>query len=189
MEGLTNCVIAYKSLGVGAFDYSIVVDSEFFNRFETSEISAGNCSVDVQLQRGETMLELDVKIAGEVVVECDRCLEDCPVSIDYQGSLIVKFSSEVSDYDGDILWLSPQETQVDLSQYIYESIVLSLPYQRVHEPGECNPAMIEKFAIISGAEFDAMDDSEEEEEELHGLASGDLAKLQALKEMMEEEKQ
>ncbi|MFI3281231.1 MAG: DUF177 domain-containing protein [Rikenellaceae bacterium] len=188
MGSLNSCKIAYKSLGAGSFDYSFTIDNEFFSRFEGSEILAGECQVEVQLQRGETMLEVDVTIDGEVVVECDRCLEDCPVEVDYQGRLIVKFSSEVEDYDGEILWLSPVESEVDLSQYIYESVVLGLPYQRVHPEGECNEEMISKFATISSDDFSKMEESAEEQaEESHGLASSDLAKLQALKEMMGEE--
>ncbi|MFR9527844.1 MAG: DUF177 domain-containing protein [Rikenellaceae bacterium] len=198
---MTNYIISYKSLGAGSFDYSFAIDNEFFSRFETSEITAGNCSVEVQMQRGEAMLELDITIEGEVVVACDRCLEPCPVAIDYDGRLIVKFSNEVNEYDGEILWLSPAESEVDLGQYIYESIVLSLPYQRVHAEGECNEEMIRKFATISGEELAALEakaqseaegddmeeEAEEEAEETHGLDATSLAKLQALKAMMEKE--
>ncbi len=179
--------IAYKSLGSGSFDYHFDIDNEFFSGFEGSEITAGNCGVDVQLQRGESMLELDVVIEGDVVVACDRCLDDCPIAIDYEGRLIVKFSSEVEDYDGEIMWLSPAESEIDLSQYIYESIVLSLPYQRVHAEGECNEEMISKFAIVSATEFEELEQevaADAQEQESHGLAADDLAKLQALKEMM-----
>lgn len=222
MESLNGCTIAYKSLGSGLFDYSFALDSEFFSRFEGSEVTAGSCEVAVHMQRGEAMLEIDVEIEGEVIVACDRCLEDCPVAIDYQGSLIVKFSTEINDYDGDILWLSPLESEVDLSQYIYESVILSLPYQRVHPVGECNEEMIRKFAIISGEELEALERQQESQEgaealeakgnaeaengvgpeatgevvaedeedveewgESRGLSASDLAKLQALKEMME----
>ncbi|MFI3280168.1 MAG: DUF177 domain-containing protein [Rikenellaceae bacterium] len=198
MKSLNSCTIAYKSLRVGAFEYAFTLDNEFFSRFEGSEIMAGNCAAQVQLQRGEAMLEVDVRIDGEVIVACDRCLDDCPVAIDYQGRLIVKFSSEIGEYDGEILWLSPLESEVDLSQYIYESVVLSLPYQRVHAEGECNEEMISKFAMISGEELAKIeaeadggeaeegDESDDSQEESHGLSAGDLAKLEALKKMMEE---
>ena len=43
----------------------------------------------------------------------------------------------------------PGEDEVDLAQYIYESIVLSLPYQRVHPEGECDPEMLGRFRIVS----------------------------------------
>ncbi len=190
MESSKGCVIAYKSLGMGSFEYSFMLDNEFFARFEGSEIIGGDCRVEVLLKRGETMLELDVTIEGDAIVACDRCLEDCPVAIDYEGQLIVKFSAEVEEYDGEIMWLSPLESEVDLNQYIYESVVLSLPYQRVHAEGECNEEMIRKFAIISGEQFEELEqeaESQEEDAESHGLGAEDMAKLQALKEMMKEE--
>ena len=75
----------------------------------------------------------------------------------------------------------PGEDQVDLKQYIYESIVLSLPYQRVHPEGMCNPDMLERFRIVSDQEFASI------EARAGGGAhnEGEWAKLAALRERME----
>ena len=59
--------------------------------------------------RAARQLRLEISIRSSVVVECDRCLSDCSVPIDYEGELLVKFSDEVREYDGDTLWLSPSE--------------------------------------------------------------------------------
>ena len=57
--------------------------------------------VTVALERGEAMLTLDVTLDGSVVVECDRCLEECRIPcIAQRGRLLVKFSDEVHEYDG-----------------------------------------------------------------------------------------
>ena len=50
------------------------------------------------------------------------------------------------------------ETELNVAQYIYESICLSLPYQRVHpDDGEghstCDPDMLSRFRIVSEEEF------------------------------------
>ena len=84
---------------------------------------------------------------------------------------------------GEVLWLSPSEEKLDLTQYIYESIVLSLPYQRVHPEGQCNPEMMARFRIVSGEEFDAL----EAESEQQAPPAGEWAKLAELKERMERE--
>ena len=131
--------IAYKGLKNGRHDFAFDVDGSLFEAFESPEIRDGACRVRVGLTRSETMLRAEVAIEGYVVVACDRCLEDCRVPVAFEGELLVKFSDEIRDYDGEVMWLSPAETEVDLSQYIYESIVLSLPYQRVHPDGECDP--------------------------------------------------
>ncbi len=186
MESVNKYKIAYKALSEGEHLYNFAVDSNLFARFDSTEIIGGQCRVDVKLLRHESMLELNVDIQGEVIVACDRCLDDCPVEVDYIGDLIVKFSDETSDYDGDVMWLPTGESEVDLSQYIYESILLSLPYQRVHAEGECNPEMTARFRAITGEEEAQLEDRDEEAEKSHGLRNNDLAKLQALKEKMEQ---
>lgn len=178
--------IAYKGLknGIHAFDFK--VDSELFKAYESTEIKDGACDVHVALNRSESMLELDITIDGSVLVTCDRCLEDCDLPIAFEGRLLVKFSDEVEDYDGEVMWMSPSMSEVDLSQYIYESIVLSLPYQRVHAEGQCDPEMLARFNIVSNAEFAALEARAvtEAQDEQREAQSDEWAKLEALREQM-----
>ena len=106
------------------------------------------------------------------------------------GGLFRAFgSTEIKDGDCDVSvalergesMLTLDEDEVDLTQYIYESIVLALPYQRVHPDGECNPDMLERFRIVSDEEFGRLEDRAEAE----GRNEGEWAKLAALKEQME----
>lgn len=184
MEVAKGYSIAYKGLKNGAHNFDFKVDEALFEAFGSPEIRGGACDVEVQLDRSETQLMLDVAICGHVVVECDRCLEDCPMPIDFEGRLVVKFSNEVSDYDGEILWLPPSADEVDLSQYIYESILLSLPYQRVHPEGGCDPEMLARFGILSTQEFEAIEAHDEQEEP----KGAEWEKLAALKRQLEEAK-
>lgn len=157
MEVAQTYSIAYKGLRPGPHDFDFKVGGELFRAFGSEEIKDGDCDVRVLLDRAETQLTLDVKITGRVVVACDRCLEDCSVPVDFEGQLLVKCSDEPGEYDGEVMWLLPSEDRLDLAQYIYESIVLSLPYQRVHPEGECDPEMIGRFRIVSGEEFEAVE--------------------------------
>jgi uncharacterized metal-binding protein YceD (DUF177 family) len=178
--------IAYKGLKVGSYDFDFKVDSALFEAYETEEIKGGDCVVRVQLNRSEAMLELNVSIEGEVICECDRCLEDCPIAIDYNGDLVVKFSEETDFYDGDVMWISPSEDMLDLTQYIYESIVLSLPYSRVHEDGECNPEMLASFKEISEEELEALE-AQAEEADVVGLDDRSRSILEAIKAQMDKD--
>lgn len=180
--------IAYKGLKNGVHEFDFEVGDALFEAFGSTEIKSGSCRAQVSLTKAETQLIADVDIRGAVVVACDRCLEDCRVPVEFEGRLLVKFSDEVREYDGEVLWLQPGEDEVDLAQYIYESIVLSLPYQRVHPEGECDPEMLRRFRIVSGEEFAAIEASAGQES---GNADGKKAdntaweKLAALKERME----
>ena len=186
MEQIGLYTIAYKGLKNGSYDFDFKVDSALFEAYETEEIKGGDCVVRVQLNRSEAMLELNVSIEGEVICECGRCLEDCPIAIDYNGDLVVKFSEETDFYDGDVMWISPAEDMLDLTQYIYESIVLSLPYSRVHEDGECNPEMLASFTEISEEELEALE-AKAEEADVVALDDRSRSILEALKAQMDKE--
>jgi uncharacterized metal-binding protein YceD (DUF177 family) len=177
--------IAYKGLGTEPQHFDFDVDSDFFKRNEGSGIKGGSATVEVELERKPSMLSLCVHITGEVVVACDRCLEDCGLPVDFQGKLIVKFSEEEVPFDGEVMWVNPAESLLDLEQYIYERIVLALPFRRVHPEDVhgtplCNPAMLAKFRIVTEEEFEELTAAKPLEEDPR------WAKLKELKEKREE---
>lgn len=183
---LKKYVIPYKGLGIGKHRFQFEVNDRFFEAFENSEVKRGEARVEVELTKNTTLLTLDVAIDGQVIVECDRCLEDCPIPVHYNGQLLVRFSETQVEYDGEVMWLSPAESEVNLAQYIYESICLSLPYQRVHPLDEngnptCNPEMLARFKIVTPEEFDRI----EQEAAEHGAPNPAFEKLKALKDKME----
>lgn len=184
MEIAKRYSIAYKGLADGKHDFSFDIGRALFEAFGCEDVRGGECRAEVGMDKSQSALTLDVRIRGEVVVECDRCLEDCTLPVEYDGRLVVKFSDEIDDYDGEVLWIPAAEPEVDLAQYIYESILLSLPYRRVHPDGECDPAMMARFAVATAEEFDRMEE-EAERRGAHGVSGGDMAKLAALKADME----
>ena len=185
MELAERYTVAFKGLKAGAYDFEFPIDGTLFRAFESPEIQEGNGRVRVHMERTEQQLTFDVAIAAEVVVPCDRCLEDCRLPIDFAGRLVVRFSEEPAEYDGEVLWLLPVGEEVDLAQYIYESIVLSLPYQRVHPEGGCDPEMLKRFRIVSGEEFAAIEQQAAHTTE--GLGDDQRAVLEGLKRCMERE--
>ena len=184
MEVAQRYSIAWKGLKNGTYRFDFKVDNALFEAYGSTDIKDGDLSVGVTLERGESMLSLQTVIRGTVTVACDRCLEDCRLPVAFDGTLLVRFSDEVADYDGEVMWISPAEGEVSLAQYIYESIILSLPYQRVHPEGECNPEMLERFRIVSDREFASIEAAAEGAGERGG---GEWAKLAALRERMEAE--
>lgn len=182
MSELNTYKIAFRGLSQGVHHYEFPVDGALFAAYENEEILSSEGVVRVALDRSETQLRCTVQIEAEVVVPCDRCLADCPIAIDFEDELIVKFSDSIDEYDGEVLWLHPSEKELDLAQYIYESVILSLPYQRVHPEGECDPEMMERFRTITEREEEALEESATEEE------SGSWnAQLEALKAKMTEQ--
>lgn len=175
MSYLNAYTIPVKGLALGEHEVDYTVDAKFFDCFEDSEIKNADVEVLVHASRTSSFIELDFKIEGDVQVTCDRCLEEFPQPISFEGSLFVKFSSLVQDDQGDVIYVDPNEGELNLAQYIYESICLSLPYQKIHPEDEegnstCNPEMMERLEAIETnfneqpASVDSEDDEEGEEE-------------------------
>ncbi len=175
--------IAYKGLKEGDYDFEFEIGDALFESYGRVEILSGECLARVRMHRTERMLEIHTSIGGSVVCPCDRCLEDCRIPVKFEGDLVVKFSDEIDEYDGEVMWISPGDDEVDLTQYIYESIVLSLPYRRVHAEGECNADMLARFGVMSAEEFDNRAE-EAEKAESHGIGDEAMARLAELKEQM-----
>lgn len=157
--------IPWKGLSNGFHHFDFEVDDRFFTAFDDSEIKGGRLKIDIDIDKSATILVLDVYIDGTVTVECDRCLGDVELPVEYDNVLQVKFSAEIDDYDDDIMWINPADGELPMAQYIYESIILSLPYQKVHGTDEsgnmlCDKDMVSRFKIITQEELDTMDNSD-----------------------------
>ncbi|MFI3289275.1 MAG: DUF177 domain-containing protein [Rikenellaceae bacterium] len=179
--------IDFKDLKEGDYTFDFLVNGELFALYEGCEVLDGDCRVTIDMQRSESMLKLDVDIEGSVEVECDRCLDPCSVEIDYFSPLVVKFTDDEAlwaESDDEVMWLPKSATSIDMTHYIYESIILSLPYQRVHAEGECNAEMIAKFKIVTGEEFEQIENKAAESDN-ETMPAGELDKLAALKAKME----
>lgn len=158
MEAKAQYIIACKGLKSGNYDYHFKVGAELFEAEQSDDIKGGEFDVQVQMHKSGSFAELDIALEGYAVVECDRCLEDCRLPIRNDSSLTVRFTDGEPQYDGEVMEVPAADGDIDLTHYIYESIVLALPYSRVHPDGECNPDMI---ARIAGVE-EAADENDDE---------------------------
>jgi len=80
------------------------------------------------------MLELNFKHKGFVNVPCDVTGEQFDLHIKGKIKVVVQFGESFNNDNEELLILPFGEHQIDVSQYIYEMIVLSVPLKRVH-PG------------------------------------------------------
>lgn len=80
------------------------------------------------------MLELHFKHKGTIHVPCDLTNEMFDLPVKGKINLIVQFGEAFNNDNEELLILPHGEHQVDISQYIYEMIALSIPLKRIH-PG------------------------------------------------------
>lgn len=136
------------------------IDDDFFAAID-GMIDRGNLNTTVDCRCTGSMYKFEIHSVGNIVVPCDRCLADLELRIDTADELVVKLGEEFSD-EGDCVIVPEAEGVIDLAQYIYEFIVLSMPIVCTHEPGKCDDAMMLEFSKHQTTRSGYEDDENEE---------------------------
>ena len=134
MNNLKEYLIPFVGLKIGKHQFDYQIDNTFFKNFDYDEFNDVSVKVDIVLEKKSTMLELDFKHKGTVNVPCDVSGEEFDLPIKGKLKLLVKFGDAFNDDNEELLILPHGEFQVSVAQYIYESIILSVPLRRIH-PG------------------------------------------------------
>lgn len=136
--------IPFSGLKLGKHEFNFKIEDTFFELFEDSEISKGQVSVDVSMEKKNTLLNLKFELEGQLELCCDTCNEPYSQNIKQIFNLIVKFSDEESLFDTDeIITISSNEHSLFLAQHLFEFIHLSVPARRTHfDISLCNQDVI-----------------------------------------------
>ena len=123
---MCKIIIPLNGWAAGEREFRFTADTEFFQMFGNQEILDANVNVEVRVTKeGSQKVEADVTLKGSVTVQCDRCLEPLVIPVDESPEEVFKPGTVEIDWD--------------LSQEVYDYICLSMPLQRVHPEGQCNP--------------------------------------------------
>lgn len=134
MKNLKAYLIQFSGLKIGKHQFDYQLDNSFFEHFNYDDFNNVDIKVDLILEKKNTMLELNFKHKGVVNVPCDLTNEPFDLPVKSKLKLIVNFGDSFNDENEELLILPHGEFQVDVSQYIYEMVVLSVPFKRIH-PG------------------------------------------------------
>lgn len=157
MEKESTYLIPISGLALGKHSFQYEVSDEFFNGMDYSEIQHGKVSVNLDIDREETMLVLTFDIEGTVRVMCDRCADEFDLPIESNQVFYIKLGTENAEESDDVMVMPADQHDFDLTSLIYEFIILSIPMHRVHPEGQCNPEIID---MLNGMQEAAEEDEE-----------------------------
>ena len=174
MDKLKNYTIVFSSLPFGITDFTYEISQSFFDLFEIeTDFETPDIKVELDFEKKSSMLELFFKINGEITVPCDVTGEKFNQKISNQAKLIVKFGDEFDDTDSEI-WIIPRdEYELNISQVLYELIMLAIPVKRIHPDvldGNIDPEiadLLDEYSIydISQIENQEPDNSDEDNDD------------------------
>ena len=134
MNKTKEYLIPFIGLKLGKHHFEYQISNKFFEIFDYHEFQNSDIKVNLVLEKKSTMLELSFKHKGTVNVPCDLTGEDFDLPIKGKMNLIVRFGETFNNDNEELLILPHGEFEIDVAQYVYEMIVLSVPLRRVH-PG------------------------------------------------------
>ena len=121
--------------------FSIHCEKAFFELAEISEVRDGELDLRIEMTKTEKLVNVLCQFNGYVVAPCDRCLLPVRLPMDFEQRLV----------------LDENTYELDLFQFVYESIFLALPIRIVHEDDEngnstCDPQVLAKLEELSQKE-------------------------------------
>lgn len=166
MKQTNEYIIDLIALEQGTHHYSFHLDDAFFGALDGREFQKGNIEVALDLYKTSASYSLDFTFVGNIVIQCDRCLDEMRQPIDTEGHLDVKLGLE--NADDEMVVIDENDGTIDLSWYMYEFIALDIPLRHIHPDGECNEQMI---AQLSKHICYTIDEEEDDDSDSDNLAS------------------
>jgi len=123
--------IPFVGLKIGKHHFEYRIDNKFFQDFGYDQFEDISAKVHLTLDKKTTLLELMFRYDGKVNVPCDITGELFDLPINGNLNLVVQFGQEYNDENEELLILPHGEYQLNVAQYIYEMVILSIPAKRI----------------------------------------------------------
>lgn len=154
--------IAFVGLKPGIHEYSYEIKDKFFETFQQQDFRNCKANVKLSLDRKTSFMLLKFEIGGTLEVTCDRCNNDLPFQLWDEFNITVKMAEEPElmndqEEDPDVYYIGKGESHLDVANWIYEFINLSIPMQKVcgydkADGPHCNPAALEMLKKLETKE-------------------------------------
>jgi uncharacterized metal-binding protein YceD (DUF177 family) len=142
--------IAFVGLKPGVHEFSYTVDDRFFEEYNDQDFRNAQAVVKLMLEKSNGFMILRFEIGGRAEVTCDRCNNNLPIQLFDEFTVTVKMIDDPEvmneqEEDPDVYYISRGESHLDVKNWIYEFVNLSIPMQKTCEYENmdgpyCNPA-------------------------------------------------
>jgi DUF177 domain-containing protein len=142
--------IAFVGLKPGVHEFNYRVSERFFEEYNEQDFRNPEVNVKLLLEKNNSFMLLRFEIGGRAEVTCDRCNSNLPIQLFDEFKVTIKMTDDPGlmndqEEDPDVYYISRAEGHVDVKDWIYEFVNLSIPMQKTCEYENmdgpyCNPA-------------------------------------------------
>jgi uncharacterized metal-binding protein YceD (DUF177 family) len=127
--------IAFVGLKPGIHNYDYEISDKFFETFQQQDFFHCKAKVKLTLDRKSSFMLLKFEIGGSLEVTCDRCNNNLPLELWDEFNITVKMVEEPDlmnsqEEDPDVYYIGAGDSHLDVADWIYEFINLTIPMQR-----------------------------------------------------------
>lgn len=142
--------IAFVGLKPGVHEFSYEIDDKFFEDYGAQDFTNTTASIKLLLDKSNGFMILRFAVGGKADVVCDRCGNDLLLQLFDDFTITVKLTDEPEvmneqEEDPYVYYISRSESHIDVKDWIYEFVNLSVPMQKTcdyeaMDGPNCNPA-------------------------------------------------
>jgi uncharacterized metal-binding protein YceD (DUF177 family) len=157
-------ILIYKlSIGEHAFEFEI--GDALFDQFENSPVRKGDLKAIVKLTKSSSLINASFTIKGQVELTCDRSLETFDHSVSISKTLIFKLGDGDEELSDEMYQIDRNTQVINLAQYLYEFINLSIPMRKVHPDLRADDIEEDEIIYQTGIKEDNSDQQRHQENE------------------------
>ena len=131
---LNQYVINFTGLKEGEHNFEFDLDNKFFEHFDYNDFNSCQIKAEVRVNKKPNLLEFVFSSKGQININCFVSNEPFDYLQKHQIKLVVKFSSELINDNEELVILPVGTPTLNVAQYLFEMIILSLPIKIIH-PG------------------------------------------------------
>lgn len=147
--------IAFVGLKQGEHEFNYELTEAFFKERGAEYADNIHANVKLLLEKNTGFLIMKFAVGGNAEVNCDRCGNLLNADLWDEFSMVVKTTEDPGEMneqeeDADVFYIAKTESHLDISDWLYEFVMLSIPAQHVcgeNETGEslCNADVLQKL--------------------------------------------
>lgn len=144
--------IAFVGLTPGIHEFDYEITDKFFEAYQQQDFSNCHAAIKLSLDKKTGFLLLKFEVGGSLETNCDRCGNSLKIDLWDEFNIVVKMVEEPEimndqEDDPDVYYISRTESHINVSDWIYEFINLSIPMQKIcgydnADGPQCNPAAL-----------------------------------------------
>jgi uncharacterized protein len=149
----------------GPHEDRFLIESDFFEEFDHTEVDEGKVEAKLDMHKYETHLDVNFSLEGELILNCDRCMEPFPFPLHTTHRIIYSFDKELDFKGYEVMYVDHLEPQLSLVQEFFDFITLAVPLRKVPDPEVhlCDPKVLRILGLDAQGKPIASPQEEEKE--------------------------